>query len=105
LNTKTRVYEYNKDFELLQSRLLKGVSGFLHDFAVTDSHYIFYSGPVALNPLKWVLGLATMGTTLKWEGDSKPAIIYLVPRDPSKEMKTIPIPAGFCFHLANAYDD
>ena len=46
-------------------------------------------GPVALNPLKWVLGLSTMGSALKWDGDSKPANFYLVPRDPSKEIKVM----------------
>ncbi|CAN0332994.1 unnamed protein product, partial [Hapterophycus canaliculatus] len=40
--------------------------------------------PVGLNPLRWVLGLDTMGSALKWEGDSKPAKFVVVPRDPSK---------------------
>ncbi|CAM9271037.1 unnamed protein product [Scytosiphon promiscuus] len=102
---ETRVYEYNSDFKMVQSRLLKEVDGFLHDFAVTENYYVFLSPPVGLNPLKWVLGLDTMGSALKWEGDSKPAKFVVVPRDPSKEIKSIPIPAKFCFHFANAFED
>eukprot|EP00752_Nemacystus_decipiens_P007508 g6709.t1 len=102
---ESRVYEYDKDFRLVQSRLIKEASSFLHDFVVTDNYYVFFSPPVGLNPLKWVLGLKTMGSALKWEGDSKPTKIVVIPRDPSKEVKSITIPARFCFHLANAYED
>lgn len=42
---------------------------------------------MGLNPLKWVFGLKTMASALKWEGDSKPAKVVVVPRDPSKEIK------------------
>eukprot|EP00903_Cladosiphon_okamuranus_P006159 g6060.t1 len=102
---ESRVYEYAKDFKLLQSRVIKEASSFLHDFVVTDNYYVFFSAPVGLNPLKWVLGLKTMGSTLRWDGDSKPAKIVVIPRDPSKEIKSIPVPARFCFHFANAFED
>lgn len=37
------MYEFDKAFSLLQSRLLKEVDGFLHDFAITDNYYVFFS--------------------------------------------------------------
>lgn len=37
------MYEYNSDFKMVQSRLLKEVDGFLHDFAVTENYYVFLS--------------------------------------------------------------
>ncbi|CAN0221448.1 unnamed protein product, partial [Ectocarpus fasciculatus] len=61
--------------------------------------------PVDLKPIKWVLGLGTLSSALKWEGDSKPARMVIVPRDPSKEVKIINVPARFCFHFANAFED
>ncbi|CAM9702553.1 unnamed protein product [Ascophyllum nodosum] len=99
------LYEYDKNFKLVQSRLMKDVKGLLHDFVVTDDHYVFYSGPIGLNPLTWVLGLDNMGSAIKWEGKERGATVYVVPRDPSKTAKTIDIPAGFCFHLANGFQD
>lgn len=42
LTNKTMVYEYDKQFNLVKSRLLKEVAGFLHDFALTDDHYVFF---------------------------------------------------------------
>ncbi|CAM9278896.1 unnamed protein product [Ectocarpus sp. 6 AP-2014] len=102
---ETRLYEYDKNFKLLQSRLVKEANGLLHDFGVTDNYTIFFSAPVALEPLKWVLGLGTLSSALKWEGDSKPARMVIVPRDPSKEVKIVNVPAKFCFHFANAFED
>lgn len=43
--------------------------------------------PVGMQPIKWVLGLGTLSAALKWEGESKPARMVIVPRDPSKEVK------------------
>lgn len=40
---QSRVYEYDEDFKLVQSRLLKEANSFLHDFVVTDNYYVFFS--------------------------------------------------------------
>lgn len=37
------MYEYDKGFKLLQSRVLKEADSFLHDFVVTDNYYVFFS--------------------------------------------------------------
>lgn len=42
-NEQSRVYEYDKDFKLVQCRLLKEANSFLHDFVVTDNYYVFFS--------------------------------------------------------------
>lgn len=77
---------------------------FFHDFIVTERYYIFNEAPLTLDPLPFILGQKGPAECIKFDG-TKPANIYLVPRDPADATITvIPVDAHFNFHFANAYD-
>lgn len=52
---------------------------FLHDFALTPTHYILVQNPVALQPTNFLLGKERAAASVKWL-DGKPAEVHLVGR-------------------------
>uniref|UniRef100_A0A0G4FU10 Uncharacterized protein n=1 Tax=Chromera velia CCMP2878 TaxID=1169474 RepID=A0A0G4FU10_9ALVE len=80
LTSQVRVWEISKDMEVLSERKfsIKGVA-FLHDFGVTDNHYLFVNAHLTLSPLKFLLGLRGIGETLEHDAD-KESTLYLLKR-------------------------
>jgi all-trans-8'-apo-beta-carotenal 15,15'-oxygenase len=75
-----------------------------HDFAITGNYLVFCFGPLLLNRMQLILGMASFDQALTWQA-SKPTKILLVPRDRSVEPLWIDADPFFQFHFANAYDD
>lgn len=77
---------------------------FLHDFAITSSHYIIFKNPVTVDNATYMSGKAPAASCVRWQGE-KPTLIYMIPRgDTEKKVKTFKLPSSFIFHHANAYE-
>ncbi|MBD1909537.1 MULTISPECIES: carotenoid oxygenase family protein [unclassified Leptolyngbya] len=76
---------------------------FMHDFAITPNHAIFFQASILFNPLPFAVGMKGAGECLTFQLD-KPTNILVVPRDGSP-MQIFPTEAGFVFHHANAFED
>jgi len=78
---------------------------FFHDFIVTSRYYVFDEAPISLdNPLPFILGAKGPAECIAFD-QTKPAVVYLVPRDPSDlVIHRVEVPTHFSFHFANAYD-
>ena len=48
---------------------------FLHDFALTPTHYVLVQNPVGLQPINFLLGKESAAASVKWQ-DGKPAEIH-----------------------------
>eukprot|EP01031_Cornospumella_fuschlensis_P029449 gene29449-35544_t len=99
------VYELDTNYNVNTSRTfsIKGF-GLFHDFAITKNYYIFTRCPLKLDPLPYVLGKKGPAECITFHPDQA-AEIYIVPRDPSKPISTVPVDAHFNFHYANAYEE
>ena len=75
-----------------------------HDFALTEKYLVFCLGPIVLNPLAMLLGLASFDGALKWRADL-PTRILLVPRDKSGQPRWLETKPFFQFHFAGGFDD
>ncbi len=75
---------------------------FIHDFALTRHYFVFHVAPVAFQMWKALSGVVPPADAIR--GEEAPGAFLLVPRDggPPRRFATSP---GFCFHLANAYED
>jgi all-trans-8'-apo-beta-carotenal 15,15'-oxygenase len=106
LSTKLRIFEFDREFNLVSERFQK-LSGFafIHDFAITENYYIFFQNPVSFNPLPFLFGQMGAGECVKFNPE-KPTKIIIVPRHTKDESQTIVVEttAGFVFHHANAYE-
>jgi all-trans-8'-apo-beta-carotenal 15,15'-oxygenase len=74
-----------------------------HDFVLTSKYLAFCLGPIRLQSMKMLLGLASFDTALVWD-PAKPALILLVPRDGAGAPVFIEAEAFFQFHFANGFD-
>lgn len=52
---------------------------FLHDFALTPTHYVLMVCPVALDPALFLLGVDSAAGSVKWQ-EGKPAEVHLLGR-------------------------
>ena len=75
-----------------------------HDFVLTRHHLVFCLGPILVQSLKMILGLASFDGALCWDG-GKPTLILLVPRDGRGEPRIIETAPFFQFHFANGYEE
>lgn len=77
---------------------------FLHDFAVTENHYVIFLNPVTVDIGRYLSGNAPAAGSVKWV-EGKPTRLMVIPRDPARETKSFTLPASFVFHHAGAYED
>ena len=52
---------------------------FLHDFALTPTHYVLMVCPVALDPTLFLLGVDSAAASVKWQ-EGKPSEVHLLGR-------------------------
>lgn len=52
---------------------------FLHDFALTPTHYVLMVCPVALDPALFLLGVESAAASVKWQ-EGKPSEVHLLGR-------------------------
>ena len=99
------MYEFDRDLKVAAQRTVE-IPGFVffHDFIVTKNWYIFDQAPVKFNPLPFLVGSSGPAQCIDFES-SKPAVIHLIPRDPTKEPQKIEVDSHFNFHFANAFED
>jgi len=101
------VYEFEEgSVDPIKKRSFKLPSNlvFFHDFIVTERYYVFDEPPISLDPLPFILGAKGPAECISFD-KSKPAVVYLVPRDPSDPViRRVEVPTHFSFHFANAYD-
>ena len=74
-----------------------------HDFVLTESYLVFCLGPILVNPLKMMLGLASFDGALHWDG-GRPTLILLLRRDGTGAPRFIETDAFFQFHFANGFE-
>jgi all-trans-8'-apo-beta-carotenal 15,15'-oxygenase len=79
---------------------------FLHDFALTENHYVIFLNPVTVDTGRYLSGKAPAAGSVKWV-KGKPTRLMVVPRDPDEtdESRSFTLPASFVFHHAGAYED
>ena len=97
--------EFDSNFDVKSERTFE-VPGFVffHDFIVTENYYIFNQAPTSFDPLPFVLGSKGPAACISFD-DTKPAILYLIPRDSSKPVEKVEVDPHFNFHFANAYEE
>jgi len=77
---------------------------FLHDFAITDDHYVVFINPVTVDSWSYMSGESPAAGSVRWI-DGKPTIILCIPRDATKPMKSFTMDPCFVFHHAGAFVD
>jgi all-trans-8'-apo-beta-carotenal 15,15'-oxygenase len=86
---------------------LVGASINPHDFALTQSYYIFFENQFAFDFLPYLLGLQGPTNCLKFKRD-RPTLVHLVPRPDGSRAGTKPLVfetnPWFSIHQAFAYD-
>ena len=71
--------------------------------APQDSSYS-RQAPTTFDPIPFLLGMKGPASCIRFDG-SKPATLYLVPRDGMKPVEAVQVDPHFNFHFANAYED
>jgi all-trans-8'-apo-beta-carotenal 15,15'-oxygenase len=102
--TKIEVYEFGDKLDV-KKKISFECPGFVffHDFVVTENYYIFDHAPLGFDATPFILGLQCPADCISYD-PSKPANLYLVPRDGSP-MQTITVDPHFNFHFANAFEE
>jgi len=104
-DSEITIYEFDRDWNAVVRRAID-IPGFcfVHDFVLTENYYIFFQNPTDFNPLPYVQGEANPAELIKWAGSpSRPTLIHVVPRDPSKEVRVLEMPACFIFHTVRGF--
>ncbi|NOT78472.1 MAG: carotenoid oxygenase family protein [Bacteriovoracaceae bacterium] len=78
--------------------------GMIHDFMVTDKHFIFFIGPVKLIKWRALLGIGDLSNYFKWEPQSGMQII-VVPFNQIEKPIQISIDSFWVWHFVNAYEE
>lgn len=120
--TELTMYEFDPSLKVVTSRDVKFKDFcFYHDFVVTDNYYVFVQAPASFDVMvgvvffltsadlvnlfqKMIFGQKSPGQCVSFDS-SRPSLVHIIPRDPSKESQTIEIPTQFLFHCANAYEE
>jgi len=77
---------------------------FLHDFAITDDHYIVFINPVTVDSWSYMSGESPAAGSVRWIV-GKPTTVLCIPRDATKPMKSFKMDPCFVFHHAGAFVD
>lgn len=90
------IYQLNANGALLQYKVVSAPKSYVHDFAVTDNHLIFY-----FPPLKKGAG-ETFIDMMKWQDDQQGQLL-VIDKNSLTTVAQIPFDAGFVFHFGNAW--
>jgi all-trans-8'-apo-beta-carotenal 15,15'-oxygenase len=111
LSSSITIYEFSPSGKLLRQHA-HAVPGFafMHDFAITQNHCIFFQNPVSFNPLPFLVGLRSAGECIQFRPEQMTRMI-VIPRQTTSDgrqtlapAKTIEFQSGFVFHHANAFE-
>jgi all-trans-8'-apo-beta-carotenal 15,15'-oxygenase len=120
-SNKVTVWEFNeagKQLHKTTAEFPDAAFAFLHDFAVTEKHYIFLENPVRLNfgklLTKYMFGKACIAECLQYDPKNKSTKIHVIPRPgatapgapavaTAPRVYTSPTPF-FSFHHVNAFE-
>ncbi|MDX2229341.1 MAG: carotenoid oxygenase family protein [Leptolyngbyaceae cyanobacterium bins.349] len=113
LSSKITVFEFAPTGKLLRQNTAT-VPGFcfIHDFAITPRHSIFFQNPVTFNPLPFVAGVRSAGECIQFHPE-KATRIVVIPRQKHQasqssgklpSVQTFETHSGFVFHHANAFE-
>ncbi|MBL1175928.1 carotenoid oxygenase family protein [Pantanalinema sp. GBBB05] len=116
LSSTINLYEFNPSGRLVRqyAHTVPGFA-FIHDFAITRHHCIFFQNPVQFNPLPYFAGLRTAGECIRFLPE-QPTKIIVIPRQQAGSAasqnageaaiaKVFETMAGFVFHHINAFEE
>ena len=75
---------------------------FVHDFVLTERHFVFFLPPVEFDVPRALLGLKSPVEALR-QAPGSPTRVLVVPRD-GGPVRTFEARAGFVFHFANGFE-
>jgi all-trans-8'-apo-beta-carotenal 15,15'-oxygenase len=75
----------------------------IHDFIATEKHLVFFAPPLAVNPLRLLLGLDTLHGQLRFQPTLGTDVI-VVPIDDPKRWSRFTIDPFYQWHFVNAYE-
>ena len=90
------VYQLDPQGKLLQYKMVPAPQSYVHDFAVTDNHLIFYFPPITKGPGE------TLIDSMQWHGNQEGQLL-VVDKNTLTPTFQIPFDAGFVFHFGNAW--
>lgn len=76
----------------------------VHDFMATERHLILFVGPVQLNLLRAMLGLADMTRLFRWRPELG-GRLFVVPLDDVNAVRTFELDAFWTWHFVNAFEE
>jgi all-trans-8'-apo-beta-carotenal 15,15'-oxygenase len=98
-------HDMNGDLMYERSTILPGIA-IGHDMAITENYFCFLRAPTTFDPIPFLLGRKGPAQCFGFDDSGTPSTLYLVPRHGSTaEIVSINVPASFCFHLSNAFED
>lgn len=90
------VYQLSPKGKLLNYKMVPAPASYVHDFAVTDNHLIFYFPPISKSHGE------TLIDSMKWQGD-QPGQLLIIDKNTLEPVMQLPFHAGFIFHFGNAW--
>lgn len=90
------IYQMSPRGKLLQYKMVPAPQSYVHDFAVTDNHLVFYFPPV-----KKGAGV-TLIDSMQWQDDQHGQLL-VVDKNTLTPTLQLPFDAGFVFHFGNAW--
>lgn len=90
------VYQLSPHGKLMNYKMVSAPASYVHDFAVTDNHLIFYFPPISKSHGE------TLIDSMTW-CDDQPGQLLVVDKSTLETVLQIPFEAGFIFHFGNAW--
>jgi all-trans-8'-apo-beta-carotenal 15,15'-oxygenase len=98
------IYEFDLNGHVVeQHRYTIPGYGFFHDVAITPRYYIFFQGPLTVNPVPYVLGWRGLGECL-YTKEQAPTRTWIFPRHGQGPAHMLQTDSCFIFHHANAFE-
>ncbi|GGF77593.1 carotenoid oxygenase family protein [Alteromonas lipolytica] len=91
------IYQLNSQGKLLQYKMVSAPASYVHDFAVTDNHLIFYFPPITKQH-----GAETLIDSMQWHKD-QPGQLLVIDKNTLTPVMQVPFDSGFVFHFGNAW--
>jgi all-trans-8'-apo-beta-carotenal 15,15'-oxygenase len=104
INDMLVLYQIDRSGRLLKAEAMRlPHSPMLHDFAVTQHHLVFLMPPLIYSPERAATHLSFMDSHV-WRPD-QPMRVLVVDKADWSRRQWLELPAGFLFHLGNAWED
>ena len=79
-------------------------TAYIHDFFVSDRHFIFNLPPMEIRPLPFLFGQKSMTDSMRWAPE-KGNLLLVVPRDENRAPVQMFTEAAWMWHALNAYEE